>query len=195
MIRKFDDFCSEEERILITRLTALQMAVYRHLCLNVQNYKKINYSPGHIMNLLLKPKNYVPCEKACNNLLKAYLRYARPSWMDETLVEKINVLTLDISNSSLKNEEVFGGGLKNNKASELSQFYMLTFLTLKETVSISNASERLGIPASTIKNACQDGRLKNIEKEGKYWRVNIDECASLWNIDIKRRQSLMPYMY
>lgn len=194
MIREFD-LCSKEEKKLITRLVALQIAVYRHLCLNVQNYKKINFAQGHIIDLLTRKRNNTTCEGACINLLNTYEKYARGQWRDEIIVDKINKLLLDISNSSLKNEKIFETNKTTSRVSELFDYYLLTFLSIQNTTSISKASEILGIPASTIKNACQDGRLKNIEKEGKYWRVNIDECASLWNIDIERRQSLMPYMY
>lgn len=193
MLRKFD--LDDKEKELITRMAVLQMAVHRHLCQNIPNYSKIKFSDGHIMELLTPGKNTnnVTLEHACINLLKSYKKCARPSFIDEYLVEKIDSLILDVANSDLKDLKIFTY-TKGHKESELSDFYLLTFFDLKRTSSIAFASEKLGIPASTIKNACQDRRLKNTEKEGKYWRVYLGECARLWNVDIERHLLLMPYM-
>ena len=180
MLRKFD--LDDKEKELITRMAVLQMAVHRHLCQNIPNYSKIKFSDGHIMELLTPGKNTnnVTLEHACINLLKSYKKCARPSFIDEYLVEKIDSLILDVANSDLKDLKIFT--------------YSKGHKDLKRTSSIAFASEKLGIPASTIKNACQDRRLKNTEKEGKYWRVYLGECARLWNVDIERHLLLMPYM-
>lgn len=193
MIKQFK-LCTIEEKELLTRLVTLQLAAHRHICLNVPNYKKHNAADGYILDLLTKKNDRVTCQKACANLLDSYTRYSRQDWRDEFLIEKINKLLLDINNSSLKDKKILSGSY-DKKESELSQYYLLTFLSLNNTVSITTASERLDIPSSTIKNACQDRRLKNVEKEGKYWRVNLDECANLWGKDINRREVLMPYTY
>lgn len=192
MIKKFE-LCTEKEKELLTRMTALQLAVHRHLCTNVTNYKKVHYSHGHIQDLLRMSDNKTTYIKACNHLLNSYLKYSYMSWFDIELAEKIKILIEDISNSSIANELLFNHPF-SEKRGELNSFYLLTFLKLLETVSISTASDILNIPVTTIKNACQDRRLKNAEKDGRYWRVNLDECAKLWNKDIERNPILLPYI-
>ena len=188
MLKKFE--LNDDEKKLISRITVLQMAVHRHLCENVQDYKKLNYSYRHIEDLLSKEQQDITCEIACRNLLDSYSKY---SCKDEYLIERIKLLITDVSNSSLVNEKIFFSSY-DEKACKISQYHLLVFFDLAKTVSISCASEKLDIPTSTIKNACQNRRLKNIEKEGKFWRVHIGECARLWSKDTETYSVPMPYM-
>ena len=52
-------------------------------------------------------------------------------------------------------------------------------------ISIKNAAEIIGVPESTIKQACQQERLMNTIKISKTWIVNLNECKTYWNISDK----------
>lgn len=57
--------------------------------------------------------------------------------------------------------------------------------TMQNDTTLKVASELTLISESTIKQACQQGRLLNVYKSGATWIVNLNEVAKYWNCKIK----------
>lgn len=60
-----------------------------------------------------------------------------------------------------------------------------------ELKSLAFISEQIGVPVTTIKQACQSERLLNTKKEGKTWLAHLDECRQYWNIEKQEDNKLL----
>lgn len=58
-----------------------------------------------------------------------------------------------------------------------------SFKCTQHDVLLKYASDITGIPETTIKQACQQGRLINVSKAGKVWLVNLNEVKEYWGIN------------
>ena len=99
----------------------------------------------------------------------------------EYLLLEIVKLHEEINLSPIKDYKFWRAGL--NDAEEKLDTLAVNRLFYMDAsyVTITTASEELGITESAIKQACQQERLLNTRKLGKTWLVHIPECRAYWN--------------
>ena len=64
-------------------------------------------------------------------------------------------------------------------------FYRSIVDIIAYDINIKIATDITGISETTIKQACQQGRLINTYKVGKIWIVNLKEMSEYWGFDIQ----------
>lgn len=98
------------------------------------------------------------------------------------LKEEILKLKEEINNSKIKDYK-FWNGTKTKEEKELEDLVFKRLFFMETCfVGAIQAAECTGIPASTIKQACQQQRLLNTKKIGKTWIVHLPEVRTYWNV-------------
>lgn len=140
--------------------------------------------------ILTGSKFTVTYAEGVKNLKGTILKHCDNTFFTEKVAELEEV----ISNSNIADMRF--GLMENSKIysdeeKDLAMEMMKRELFMQNSmVSIKVAAEELGVPETTIKQACQQERLLNTRKVGKTWEVHLPECRAYWGIKDTNQEHL-----